>query len=563
VELRRYRNLHSGQYRRYRGYPAPTAAPALRDVDQLHVRPVRRELTEPQLRDCAPWPANAVRVYTLEMRALPLVPRPRGVLADVVRADCALFSRVARTKTPWLDRALPLLSRSANHSGLWIAVAAGGATGGGRRGRRAAVRGLGSIAVTSLIVNQAIKRAVRRPRPTLRVPVARRVNVAPLTTSFPSGHAASAAAFATATAVELSPAAVPLGLLAAAVGVSRIYVGVHYPLDVAVGASIGAGVAWLTRYPWPVLPARADDEPPSGDRRRIEVAPDGGGVSVVLNPSSGAGASEDVTELLRARLPRARVLTVDEDDDLEAVLRDAARRCGVVGVAGGDGTVAAAARVALDEQRPMLVMPAGTLNHLARDLRVKTPADAIDAVATGQFVGIDVAAIDGRLFVNSAGFGAYPEMLAASDRLQPRLGRWVSHVAGFVQALIGAEPLDAEIDGVQRSIWMGFVGNCRHEPAGLAPSWRPRLDDGQFDVRIVRADLRLSRTRAIAAALTGRLVSSKAYDRFLAGELRVRSSRRSLRLAHDGEYFDGHGSFTIEKLSRHLVVAARHEPGAA
>jgi undecaprenyl-diphosphatase len=180
------------------------------------------------------------------MRALPVVPRPRGILVGVVRADVALFSRVARARTPWLDRALPLLSRSANHSALWIAVATGAATGGGRRGRRAAVRGLGSIAVTSLIVNQAIKRAVRRPRPTLRVPIARRVDVAPLTTSFPSGHAASA-------------------------------------------AGIGTGVAWLTRYPWPVLPARADDE------------------------------------------PCARVLTVDEDD-LEAALRDAARRCDVVGV---------------------------------------------------------------------------------------------------------------------------------------------------------------------------------------------------------------------------------------
>jgi len=130
----------------------------------------------------------------LGMRALPVVPHSRGVLAEFVRVDCALFARVARTHTPWLDRAVPLLSRSANHSGLWIAVGAVLAIGGGRRGRRAAVRGLGSITVTSLIVNQAIKRAVRRPRRTLRVPVARRVKVAPLT-SFPSGHAASAAAF--------------------------------------------------------------------------------------------------------------------------------------------------------------------------------------------------------------------------------------------------------------------------------------------------------------------------------------------------------------------------------
>src|SRR4051794_2543242 len=123
---------------------------------------------------------------------------------------------------PWLDRGLPLVSRSANHSGLWIAIAACLAAGGGRRGQRAAVRGLGSIGVTSLVVNQGIKRVVRRPRPSLRnVPAVRRVRVAPLTTSFPSGHAASAAAFATGVAIELPPAGPPLAVLAAAGGGAR------------------------------------------------------------------------------------------------------------------------------------------------------------------------------------------------------------------------------------------------------------------------------------------------------------------------------------------------------
>src|SRR6185437_14802877 len=153
---------------------------------------------------------------------LPILRRPRGVLAPVVRLDCALFARIAGAHTPWLDRALPLLSRSANHSGLWITIGASLAAGGGRRGQRAALRGLVSIGVTSLVVNQGIKRVVRRPRPSLRnVPAVRRVRVAPLTTSFPSGHAASAAAFATGVATELAPAGPPLALLAAAVGASR------------------------------------------------------------------------------------------------------------------------------------------------------------------------------------------------------------------------------------------------------------------------------------------------------------------------------------------------------
>jgi undecaprenyl-diphosphatase len=387
------------------------------------------------------------------------------------------------------------------------------------------------------------------------------VHVAPLTTSFPSGHAASAAAFATGVTAELTPAGPPLALLAAAVGLSRIYVGVHYPLDVLVGAGIGVGVAQLTRRVWQVLPARAEEVPSSADRRRVDADPEGRGVTIVVNPSSGAKLGDDFVQWLRTRLPQARVVSLDEGGDLEATLREAARECDILGVAGGDGSITAAAEIALETGRPLLALPGGTLNHLARDLRITQAEDAVDALVAGEAVGIDVATIDGRPFLNLAGFGAYPQMLAETDRLRRRIGRWPGQLAALAKTLIGAEPLEIEIDGAPRSVWMGFVGNCRHEAAGLAPSWRPRLDDGCLDVRLLGAELARSRTRALLAALTGRLPSSKTYDRSLVRELRIDSSYDRMRLAQDGEHFDGHGSFVIGKLPARLVVCARHQPG--
>jgi diacylglycerol kinase family enzyme/membrane-associated phospholipid phosphatase len=478
-----------------------------------------------------------------------------------VRHDCRLFAAVAAARTPWLDGVLPRLSRSANHSAVWFAVAAGLWLSRGRRSQRAAVRGLGSIAVTSLTVNQGIKRLVRRPRPSVRnVPAVRRVPVAALTTSFPSGHAGSAAAFASGVACELPAAGAPLAVLAAAVGLSRVYVGVHYPADVLVGAAIGAGVGQLTRRVWPVLPKRAEEAPPSTDRRRVPPNPDGRGVAAVVNPGSGSKLDEGFVASLRSRLPRARIVTLGQHDDLETALRAAADDCDVLAVAGGDGSVAVAARLALERDRPLLVLPGGTLNHLARDLRVEDADDAIDALASGEAVGVDVATIDGRLFINTAGFGVYPQMLAASDRLQPWLGRWGAHVAAFVMTLIKAAPLELTLDGRRRSIWMGYVGNCRHEPEGLAPAWRPRLDDGNLDVRLLFADLPRSRLRALLAALSGRLPRSKAYAQYEAARLRVETAEQQLTLSQDGEYFDGHGTFTVEKPEKRLLVHAPHEP---
>jgi diacylglycerol kinase family enzyme/membrane-associated phospholipid phosphatase len=493
------------------------------------------------------------------MAKVRILRRPRGILEPVVRLDCDLFGRVAGGHTPWLDRGLPLLSRSANHSVLWIAIAAGLSAAGGRRGRRAATRGLASIAVTSLVVNQGIKRAVRRPRPALRnVPAARRARVAPLTTSFPSGHAASAAAFATGVAIELAPVALPLGVLAAAVGGSRVYVGVHYPLDVLVGAGMGAGIARLTGQLWPRLPQLADEAPPCQDRRLVAPKTDGAGITVVVNPSAGAMRGEDLADTLRARLPRARVTVLEDAAQLDSELEDAASGSDVLGVAGGNGSFMAAAEVALERSIPLLVLPAGTLNHLPRDLRVDDADDALDAVTSGELVGVDVATVDGRPFLNSAGFGAYPEMLAHSQRLRPRLGRWPGQLAALATTLARARPLDVALNGTRRRIWLGFVGNCRYEPSGFAPSWRPRLDDGLLDVRLALADVPFSRARLITAALTGRLPDSRAYAEQLVDELEVESSYARLRLARDGEHFEGPGDFVIAKRAQRLPVYALH-----
>ncbi len=163
-----------------------------------------------------------------------------------VRLDQELFERAARTRSPLLDSVLPALGRAADHSVLWMAVAAGLALAGGPRGRRAALTGLIAVAVTSAIANQPAKRSFGRRRPGLdAVPPGRRVRRVPTSTSFPSGHAASAAAFATAVATTAPAAAVPVGALMLGVAYSRVLTGVHYPADVVAGALLGAGVGLL------------------------------------------------------------------------------------------------------------------------------------------------------------------------------------------------------------------------------------------------------------------------------------------------------------------------------
>jgi undecaprenyl-diphosphatase len=159
--------------------------------------------------------------------------------------DAAIYAAVAATPTPTFDRALGSLSRAANHSGLWIGAAAMLAMTGGPRGRRAAASGIASLGVTSAIVNIGLKPLGRRRRPDrigAAVPVTRHV-VMPGSTSFPSGHSASAFAFASGVGASLPVAAVPLRAAATLVAYSRVHTGVHYPADVVVGSVLGGAIA--------------------------------------------------------------------------------------------------------------------------------------------------------------------------------------------------------------------------------------------------------------------------------------------------------------------------------
>ena len=107
------------------------------------------------------------------------------------------------------------------------------------------------------MVNLAVKRLARRRRPDRlagEVPLARHVRM-PSSRSFPSGHAATAFAFATGVGHVSPSAAVPLRALAALVAYSRVHTGVHYPADVLAGSLLGTALAQLVtnrlRERWP------------------------------------------------------------------------------------------------------------------------------------------------------------------------------------------------------------------------------------------------------------------------------------------------------------------------
>ena len=192
---------------------------------------------EPVEPDQAVEPVEERLARRLDERAAaghPVAARASGVLHRLGRYDRAVYVAVARMPTPALDTPLSRLSHFANHSKPWFLTAAALAVFGGPTGRRGAKAGVLAIGAASLVVNQPMKLAGDRARPDRvghAVPEARWVPM-PTSTSFPSGHSASALAFAVAVGDVLPGLRLPLRIAAGTVAFSRVYTGVHYPGDV-------------------------------------------------------------------------------------------------------------------------------------------------------------------------------------------------------------------------------------------------------------------------------------------------------------------------------------------
>ncbi|GAB3134193.1 bifunctional phosphatase PAP2/diacylglycerol kinase family protein [Tsukamurella serpentis] len=463
------------------------------------------------------------------------VPHPLRTLHEGLSdLDRRLFDAVADSPSPLLDLTMRPLSSFADHSKLWMVIAAGMSTG-GLSWRRGAVRGLATLAVTSVIVNQGLKRVYPRSRPLFDGVPQRRARRQPTSTSFPSGHSAAGAAFAIGVGMENRTAGYALAGLAGAVGLSRVATGAHYPGDVLAGFAVGAGVAVAgARLVPPVDDSRTMIPPPRTER--LTTDPDGDGLVVVLNPASGDGTGTRVAEEIRRDLPRAEIVELTEDSDVEKVIAEVAGRARYLGVAGGDGTVATAAAQAVATGTPLAVFPAGTFNHFAKDIGAETVSAVVDSFRSGRVAHVDVVRLNGeKLLLNTASIGAYPDFVRTRTRYQRRrIGRVTATFRAMRKTLRHSAPVRVRIEGRAAQVSFFFLGNSMYGAPGFVPGRRFRLDDGRLDVRYLEDGHSNATVRLLLSWISGRIRNSKIYRELQAPVVTIESDE-PFRVAHDGE----------------------------
>jgi membrane-associated phospholipid phosphatase len=170
-----------------------------------------------------------------------------GLFREADRRGYRLIHRRLRARR--VDPIMVAATRAGTKSAAWLGVSVVLALFGGKHARRTAVVTIAATLTAQAIVNVGMKPLVRRKRPFHRSRLRPALLVKPPREhSWPSGHAASSAAAVTALMAAYPGQALPLSLLAVVISYSRVYVGVHYPFDVAAGTAIGAavGAAWVS-----------------------------------------------------------------------------------------------------------------------------------------------------------------------------------------------------------------------------------------------------------------------------------------------------------------------------
>jgi undecaprenyl-diphosphatase len=479
------------------------------------------------------------------------------------RFDRHLVRRVSAFPGGNHDDLFRRLSASANHGKLWMGVAAVMAAFPGKP-RRAALHGLIAQAVASAVTNAGFKTLLPRARPLPEhLPVFRFVHPQPTSSSMPSGHSASAIAFAVGAGLVKPAVGAALVPLAVGVAYSRVHTGAHWPSDVFFGSAIGAGAAMVTRKWWPVRP------PFPGVSRtpaRAPELPGGAGLSIVVN-TLGGSFTEETAGALKEVFPEAHINTVDPGEDLAAEIQATATFPGTValGVWGGDGTVGTAAAAAVEHSLPLLVLPGGTLNHFARDAGTGSLKGTVAAANRGEAALADVGLVSVErgmagnpetaelVMMNTASIGLYPNLVRRREMLQPALGKPLAGVVAMFRTFATGTPTTLLVNGVRHKLWIAYVGRGRYYPRDHAPLVRPVLDDGVLDVRMITADESFARLRLLWSVLTGTVATSRITHLTEASSIRVESDGSPMVLAVDGEALAGVRSAEFRVASRGLA----------
>lgn len=270
---------------------------------------------------------------------------------------------------------------------------------------------------------------------------------------------------------------------------------------------------------------------------------------IILNTAAGTGTASELgdrlTELFGAAGVECRIVLAQGGEEITGAAR-AARDAGASRVlaGGGDGTVSAVASVLAGSDIPLGILPLGTLNHFARDLGVPLdPEAAVQTVLAGHTTAVDLGEVNGRVFLNNASLGLYPQTVRLRQRYRAR-GYWKWLIAALVTMGVlrryhsMAVRIDREGEVALRRTPIVFVGNNEYRAAGFLAGTRDSLTGGSLAIYVVNTGGRRHPLRLIRLAwhiVRGIALDGDHLELLPAREAAVDTTRPRVYMALDGE----------------------------
>lgn len=268
---------------------------------------------------------------------------------------------------------------------------------------------------------------------------------------------------------------------------------------------------------------------------------------VILNAHAGTAAKSRnlqsrITELFGAAGLNAEIISVAGKDMSAAAKQAVAENHETIVAAGGDGTVNTVAAEVAGTEKILGVLPLGTLNHFAKDLRLPLDLEAaVRTIVERNIATVDVGEVNGRVFVNNSSLGIYPHIVhrRVVEQMRIRIGKRPAYIWATMHAFRRFPFLDLriEVEGktLKRETPFLFVGNNEYEMAGFRIGARPRLDAGKLGLYLTHRVGRWGLIRVALRALLGHLNQEKDFEAYLVDEAFVEARHHLILVATDGE----------------------------
>ena len=274
-------------------------------------------------------------------------------------------------------------------------------------------------------------------------------------------------------------------------------------------------------------------------------------VAVIINRKSGIkprpisrpDGLERISQLFKSHGITPELLIANRGSDLPKLARKAANRdYRMVVAAGGDGTMNAVASALFGTDKVMGVLPLGTLNHFAKDLRIPLILDeAVDVIANGDTSSIDIASVNGNIFINNSSIGLYPALVRYRiDNQRMGYGKWAALAMALPTALRRYSNFNIRLKTKDHHDFSGrtpfvFIGNNEYQLEGTNFGRRNNMADGQLCLFVANEVSRLGLIRLAVQALFGRLREASDFTAMTTTEILIETRRKKLSVAVDGE----------------------------